>query len=108
MKALLALPVALSVSGCTLAPSAYCDFRPTEARCQERLNSTSAETFKGTCAAANGVAGDGLCPTKDQVGGCALGGEGDGSKLNDWYYPPETQASVVQRCTAGGNMFLDP
>jgi hypothetical protein len=99
---------ALLLSACTLAPSAWCDLRPVEARCQERLNSVSAETFKGTCATGMGKAGDGECPKTDQVGGCDLGKQGDGSTVRDWYYPPETVEQVMQQCSSMGVVFVLP
>ena len=99
----------LLLSACTLVPSAFCDLRPTgEARCQERLTSVSAETFKGTCATAGGVSGDGECPKGELVGGCDLGTQGDGAKLHDWYYPPNTHDSVMELCSSGGVPFLEP
>jgi hypothetical protein len=94
-----------------LAPSAHCDFRQAgdgDARCQERLNSVAVEVFKGTCGSGRGIASDGPCPVDDRVGGCEFEGEGDGSKLNDWYYPPRTQAEAVQICASAGGTYLDP
>jgi hypothetical protein len=99
---------ALLLSACNLAPSAWCDMRPREARCQERLHSVSAETFKGTCATAMDKAGDGECPKTDQVGGCDLGKQGDGSTVRDWYYPPMTLDQVMEQCSTTGVVFLDP
>jgi hypothetical protein len=108
MRVVGGLVVALSLAGCALAPSAWCDFRPREARCQESANSVSAEQFKGVCAGFSGIAGDGDCPTAGRVGGCSLGLQGDGSKLYDWYYPPETLRSVVEKCNASGSLFVAP
>lgn len=98
---------ALVLSACSVVPSAFCDLRPTgEARCQERLNSVSGETFKGTCATAMGLSGDGECPKADQVGGCDLGMQGDGATLHDWYYPPTTPAEIMTLCANAGASFL--
>jgi hypothetical protein len=108
MRALFA--TLLCLGACQLSPSAFCDLRGSgEARCQERLNSVSAETFKGTCGTADGGrAADGACPREDRVGGCDLGKQGDGSTLHDWYYPPETRETVLQHCAVADAGFLEP
>jgi hypothetical protein len=109
MKARLLVTVALGLGGCGLAPSAHCDFRPAgEDRCQERLNSAASEVFKGTCGATSAVAADGPCPTQTQVAGCTFGNPGDGSTINDWYYPPVTPADVMVLCAKAGGMPLVP
>lgn len=99
-------------SGCGALGSAACDFRAdagamhTEDRCQERVESLASAAFKGTCSVAQGVASDGKCPRTGAVGGCETGTQGDGSKVNDWYYPPKTRADAMTEC--GNGKFLEP
>jgi len=102
------MPVALLLGGCGLLPTASCDFRPIQPRCQEKRDTVSAEVFKGTCAGAMWHASDGECPKDGQVGGCNLGKQGDGSTVIDWYYPPETAQSVAVMCGNGQTIFVAP
>jgi hypothetical protein len=89
-----------------ISTSAHCTFA-NENRCQERLDTVSAEAFKGACKVApNAVPADGACPSADRVGGCFLGKQGDGSSVNDWYYPPKTKADAMSECTGG--TFIEP
>lgn len=111
----LACAVAFSAVGCGLAigPSSACDFRNgsvngPEPRCQERLNTVSAEAFKAACKAAGGVDSSGECPKSGAVGGCFLGNQGDGSKVNDWYYMPKTVDEVKKECSRDNATFLTP
>ena len=95
------------VSCGAVATSAHCDFpNETPVRCQERLNTVSAEAFKGACKAA-GTDGNGACRTDGRVGGCFLGLQGDGSKVNDWYYAPATRDDAIKECSRNGS-FIEP
>ena len=99
---LLAAFGAVVLSGCgAFGGSSFCDFRQgssngPEPRCQERVNTISAEVFKGACTAAGGMPSSGTCPREGVVAGCFIGTQGDGSKVNDWYYAPKTRADVVR------------
>ena len=64
------------------------------------------ETFKGACEVSQGKTSDGVCPREGVVGGCFLGNQGDGSKVNDWYYAPKTVEEVKRDC--GSDPFLEP
>lgn len=103
---------AVVLSGCgVLGGSSACDFRQgsvngPEPRCQERVNTISAEAFKGACKVAGGISSDGTCPREGVVAGCMIGVQGDGSKVNDWYYAPKTRADVMSEC--GSDPFLEP
>jgi hypothetical protein len=108
MKALWAMPVALLLGGCQLFPTASCDFRPVEPRCQEKQDTPAAEVFKGTCAGAMFHAADGHCPKEGQVGGCNLGAQGDGSTVIDWYYAPETASGIEVKCGNASHLFVGP
>ncbi|MFT3840624.1 MAG: hypothetical protein QM723_26785 [Myxococcaceae bacterium] len=91
-----------------MGASAHCDFTMSttpEARCQERLDTIDAAVFKQACTASKGTAGDGACPTASRVGGCFLGKQGDGSSVNDWYYPPKTKDDAMHDCSG---TFLNP
>jgi hypothetical protein len=97
----------LFLSACgALSASAHCDFDDHN-RCQERLNSLSAEAFKATCTAGQGKPADGPCRTEGKVGGCSLGTQGDGSPVNDWYYAPKTKADAMGSC-GSGETFIEP
>lgn len=102
----------LVLSGCgVFGGSSACDFREgssngPEPRCQERVDTISAEVFKGACTAAGGKPSDGTCPREGVVAGCMIGVQGDGSKVNDWYYAPKTRADVMNEC--GSDPFLEP
>jgi hypothetical protein len=108
MRTILLAALSLVATGC----SAYCDFHSgstrTEDRCQERLNTFAAAAFKATCSAAQGTAGDGACPTDGRIGGCFLGAQGDGSKVNDWYYAPKTVEDAKNQCAGDNGTWLDP
>jgi hypothetical protein len=107
MRLIVAL-LCFASSGCgVVSSSSHCTFAK-ENRCQERVNTVSAEAFKGACAAAQGVSADGACPAADRVGGCSLGKQGDGSSVNDWYYAPKMKAEVQDTCTRDGTAFLEP
>lgn len=103
---------AVVLSGCGLFnASSACDFREgsangAEPRCQERVNTISAEAFKGACTVSGGKPSDGTCPRDGSVAGCMIGVQGDGSKVNDWYYAPRTRAEVTSDC--GSDPFLEP
>ena len=85
---LLAAFGAVVLSGCgAFGGSSFCDFRQgssngPEPRCQERVNTISAEVFKGACTAAGGIPSSGTCPREGVVAGCFIGTQGDGSKVN--------------------------
>jgi hypothetical protein len=101
------------LSGCGVSGSASCDFRDggtngSEPRCQERVDTLAAEAFKATCGVARGVAANGRCARADSVGGCEVGTQGDGSKVNDWYYPPKTRSDAEADCMRDNGKFLAP
>lgn len=101
------------LSGCGILASSSCDFRDggangSEPRCQERVDSLAAEAFKATCGVAQGASANGKCPRTGAVGGCEIGTQGDGSKVNDWYYPPKTRAEVEMECMRDNAKFLEP
>lgn len=115
MSRILLILLAVSAAGCGLpiGGSSSCDFRTQsvngpEPRCQERVNTVSPEAFKAACKAANGVEASGTCPRGGSVGGCFIGSQGDGSKVNDWYYSPKTQAEVKMECARDNATFLEP
>ena len=103
---------AVVLSGCGIfSASSACDFREAagssaEPRCQERLNTVSAEAFKAACGVSGGKASDGTCPRAGVVAGCMIGVQGDGSKVNDWFYAPKTRSDVMSEC--GSAPFLEP
>ncbi len=109
---LLAAFGAVVLSGCgAFGGSSFCDFRQgssngPEPRCQQRVNTISAEVFKGACTAAGGMPSSGTCPREGVVAGCFIGTQGDGSKVNDWYCAPKTRADVMSEC--GNDPFLEP
>jgi hypothetical protein len=112
LQASLLLGVTFSLA-CGALPSAHCDMRQdgetslSRLKCQERLNSLASAAFKATCSAIpNAKAGDGSCPSANKVGGCQEGAQGDGSKINDWYYAPATVEQVKAEC--GSSPFLSP
>lgn len=104
----------MSLVGCGgVLGSSSCDFRDggangPEPRCQERVQTLAAAAFKGACAVAQGVSADGACPRTGAVGGCEIGTQGDGSKVNDWYYAPKTRDEVQMQCTKDNAKFLEP
>lgn len=100
-------------TGCGVLGSSSCDFRDggangSEPRCQERVDTLAAAAFKGACSVAQGVSADGKCPRAGAVGGCEIGTQGDGSKVNDWYYPPKTREEAQMECTKDNAKFLEP
>ena len=108
----------IAVIGCVAAPalsacgigggSASCDFRQatnSEPRCQERVNTVSAETFKAACEPSGGKGADGVCPREGIVAGCMIGKQGDGSEVIDWFYAPETEESVRTDCDRDSGEF---
>ena len=93
--------------------SSSCDFRDggangPEPRCQERVETLAPDACTGACAVAPGASATGKCPRPDAVGGCEIGTQGDGSKVNDWYYPPKTRADVQMECMKDNAKFLEP
>ena len=113
-RLLLLFAVTFLCVGCgALGGSSSCDFRNgsvngSEPRCQERVGTLTAEAFKGTCKVAGGVSADGQCPRTGSAGGCFLGAQGDGSKVNDWYYSPMTSDEVKAQCAKDNTSFLSP
>lgn len=110
-RLLLVAAMAVVVQGCGLLGSGACDFRDGSAngpenRCQERVQTVSAEPFKAACTALGAKPSDGTCPRQGVVGGCFIGAQGDGSKVNDWYYAPLTREDVMREC--GSDPFLEP
>ena len=108
MRAWVLTAMAALTAGC----SSYCDFRQgsvngAEGRCQERVNTIATEAFKAACTAAQGAPGNGACPRDGVIGGCYLGAQGDGSKVNDWYYAPMTVDEAKRACSGDGT-WLDP
>ncbi len=103
---------AVVLSGCGIfSGSSACDFREgssngPEPRCQERVETVSADVFKAACGVAGGKSSDGKCPREGVVAGCMIGVQGDGSKVNDWYYAPKTRSEVMSEC--GSDPFLEP
>ena len=92
-----------------VSTSSSCDFpKENPPRCQERLDTVSAEAFKGACKVAMGTESTGKCRTEGRVGGCFLGKQGDGSSVNDWYYAPATRADATMECSRNGTSFLEP
>ena len=106
--------VLLVAGGCGgLLGSSSCDFRDgsgngPEPRCQERGDTLAADAFKGACAAAMGKSASGACPRAGAVGGCEIGTQGDGSKVNDWYYAPKTREEAQMECSRDSAKFLEP
>lgn len=106
--------VLLVAGGCGgLLGSSSCDFRDgsvngPEPRCQERVDTLAADAFKGACAAAMGKSATGACPRAGAVGGCEIGTQGDGSKVNDWYYAPKTREEAQMECSRDSAKFLEP
>ncbi|MFN7130814.1 MAG: hypothetical protein ACK4N5_01950 [Myxococcales bacterium] len=94
--------------------SSHCDLRnatvagPTP-RCQERVNTRKepAELFKQTCNGIGGKPGDGPCPREGIIGGCFISKQGDGSDINDWYYPPRTVEEGKKACADDNGTWLD-
>jgi hypothetical protein len=37
-----------------------------------------------------------------------LGTQGDGSKVNDWYYAPKTREEAQMECSRDSAKFLEP
>lgn len=115
MKPVLLALVFSSLSGCGIGVggSAFCDFRTGSSngpkpRWQERVNSIAGETFKAACKGLQGAEGSGTCPRDNTVGGCTIGTQGDGSKVNDWYYPPTTLDEAKKTCASDNGTFLNP
>jgi hypothetical protein len=109
---LVASAVTLTACG-AIGGSSSCDFRTSgangaEPRCQERVGTLTTEAFKAACKVAQGVSADGACPRTGSVGGCFIGAQGDGSKVNDWYYAPMTADDVKSECSKDGATFLTP
>ena len=105
MRTIIVAVLSISAVGC----SAYCDFRPNnKTRCQERLNTFAAFEFKQVCTTAKGTSGDGACPRDGVIGGCFEGAQGDGSKVNDWYYSPQTVDDAKAACASDNGTWLDP
>jgi hypothetical protein len=97
----------LGVGGCGLGTqTGSCDFREgslngAEPRCQERVDTIEAETFKAACDASGGEPADGECSREGVVAGCMIGKQGDGSEVIDWYYAPKTVEEVESDCDDG-------
>lgn len=86
-----------------------CDFRGGEGgsdRCQER-SGPSPEVFASSCESAGGVVIEGGCPREGVVAGCRVE-PSDSTSVTDWYYPPETRASVEARCDDDQGEVIDP
>ncbi len=112
LAALLVL-AATAVSCGAIGGSSSWDFRTSsvngpEPRCQERVGTLTTEAFKGACKVAGGASTNGQCPRTTSVGGCFIGAQGDGSKVNDWYYPPQTTDEVKAQCAKDNATFLTP
>ena len=92
-----------------------CDFRAgsangPEPRCQEWTNSPTPglpDTYKVACDQAKGKYGRAGCPRDGIVVGCQLTA-GDGSKVNNWYFPPTTVDKVKTDCTKDKGTFVTP
>lgn len=114
VRLLVSCALLFSLGGCgVLLGSSACDFRGgsvngPEPRCQERVETISAEAFKGACGVAGGQSTTGTCPRAGSVGGCEIGTQGDGSKVNDWYYAPKTREEVQTECSRDSAKFLEP
>lgn len=109
MMTVMLLGSLLVAAGCGVT-DAHCDFKDSAGklkRCQERLGSLANAGFKATGGAAGGTCSDGPCVRTGAVGGCYMGDQGDGSKINDWYYLG-TSADATKTCSDDKGTFLTP
>ncbi|MEZ4318942.1 MAG: hypothetical protein R3F61_15615 [Myxococcota bacterium] len=90
----------------------HCDFVATgeEDRCQERTlqvpdpAGVTRSGYETLCNTSGGAYGDGPCPEAGRVLGCDITSTGSGEQVVDWYYAPETVASVEETCADEGDV----